>query len=54
MDPSTLQEVTGSYLSGEIWGQNEPILNFIAVYKHAASSAYFNFWPQSCNEEGWG
>ena len=49
--PSRSQEVTGTYLSKEMSGENEPVLNFIAVSKHAASSVFsFNFWPQSCNE----
>ena len=35
--------------------QAETILNFIAIYKHAASSVFLtNFWPQFCNEGRWG
>ena len=48
-DPFTSQEVTGAYLSEDIWGKRS--LNFTAVSKHAASSVFsFNFWPQFCDE----
>ena len=40
---STSHEVTAAYLSEEIWWQRESILNFIAVFKHAASSSVFSF-----------
>ena len=43
-DPSTSHEVTGANLSEEILGKSESMLNFIAVFEHAASSVFsFNF-----------
>ena len=39
-DSSTSQEVTGAYLSEDIWGEAS-LLNFIAVSENAASSVFF-------------
>ena len=54
-DSSMSHEVTGAYLSEEIWGKVN-LYKILLQFPNILLLLFFlsTFWPQSCNEGEWG